>query len=108
MTGIIEKRIQSLETSQSVSERVTIIRIIVVPGLPDAEPGSADVGGKTIYRADDETGEAFLARVKAEAKLAAKTGCSGVALVWPQSSERAAAFAALLPATRLSCTTASD
>ena len=48
------------------------------------EPARADVGGRSIPRADGETAEAFLARVEAEAKLAPKPGCAGMALVWPE------------------------
>ena len=81
MTGTIEKRVEALEASQSLSEPVTWIITYVAPG-PDAEPCRADVGGRTIHRTDGETGEGFLARVAAEAKLAAKPGCGGVAMVW--------------------------
>ena len=85
MTGTIEKRVEALEASQSLSEPVTWIITFVAPGRLDAEPGRADVGGRTIHRTDGETGEVFLARVAAEAKLAAKPGCGGVALVWPRT-----------------------
>ncbi len=87
MSTAIEKRIEALEAGQSTSEPITIIRIITLPDDVDAEPGRAEVGGRTILRADNETGEAFLARAEAEAKLAARLGCVGVALVWPRVAE---------------------
>ena len=83
MTGILEKRIEALEARQN-AKPATIICVIIVPGSEDAETGSADVGGRTMRRADDETGEAFLSRVEAEAELAARPGCSRFAMVWPQ------------------------
>ena len=84
MTSTIDKRLGALEAAQSVTEPVTIIRIITLAGDKDAEPASADVGGMPLLRADDETGEAFLTRVRAAAALAAKPGCVRTALVWPK------------------------
>ncbi len=89
MSGLIDRRIQALEASLGVNEPVTIIRVIALPGQQDAEPGSADVGGKSILRASDETGEAFMTRVESEARLAAKPGCVRVALVWPRTASDA-------------------
>ena len=48
------------------------------------EPARADVGGRSIPRADGETAEAFLARVEVEAELAAKPRFAGMALLWPE------------------------
>ena len=48
------------------------------------DPFSATVGGRLLQRDYDESAEAFLARVEAEAKLAAKPGCNAVAVVWPR------------------------
>ena len=84
MNSTIDKRLAALEAAQGVKEPITIIRIITLPGDVDAEPDRAEVGGATIYRADDEAGEAFLARVRAAAALAAKPGCVRVALVLPR------------------------
>lgn len=89
MTGTIEKRLEALETRQSVIDPVVIVRFVTLGGETSDEPGRADVGGRTLLRADSETGHAFLARVEAEAKLAAKPGCVGVALVWPLDADRA-------------------
>lgn len=83
MNATIQKRVEALEAKQSAEEPIIIIRVIALPGDKEAEPAKADVGGRTILRADDETGEAFLARVRAEAELAARPGCVGMALVWP-------------------------
>ena len=84
MNSTIDKRLAALEAAQGVKEPVTIIRIITLPGDVDAEPDRAEVGGATIYRANEETGEAFLTRVRAAAALAAKPGCVRVALVLPR------------------------
>ena len=84
MTTALEKRLEALEASHDVREPITIIRIVTLPGDVDAEPDRAEVGGKQLLRADGETGEAFLERVEAEAKLAAKPGCVRVALVFPR------------------------
>ena len=90
MSTTLERRLDALESRQSVTDPVMIIRIITLPEDAGAEPARADVGGRSIPRADGETAEAFLARVEAEAKLAAKPGCAGMALVWPEmkSDER--------------------
>lgn len=90
MSAMLERRLEALEARQHAKEVVTIIRIIALPRHSieepgDDEPGSAEVGGKLIQRAANETSEAFMARVEAEAKLAAKPGCVAVALVWPIS-----------------------
>jgi hypothetical protein len=86
-TSSTQKRIEALEGRVSERARVRFIRI-VFPGTPpaqqDADPFSADVGGISIQRANDEAAEAFLARVEAEARLAAKPGCKAVAVVWPR------------------------
>ena len=84
MNSTIDKRLAALEAAQGVKEPVTIIRIITLPGHLDAEPGHATVGGLTIHRMDDETADTFMARVEAEAALAAKPGCVRVALVLPR------------------------
>ena len=90
MSTTLERRLDALESRQSVTDPVTIIRIITLAEDARAEPARADVGGRSIPRADGETAEAFLARVEAEAKLEAKPGCAGMALVWPEikSDER--------------------
>ena len=85
-TSSAEKRIEALEDRHAERDLVTIIRIMPLCAKgaeSDIEPVSADVGGRLIQRADDESAEAFLARVEAEAKLAAKPGCTVVALVSP-------------------------
>ena len=87
MTGTLEKRIEALEAHQN-KKPATIICVIIEPGSDDAELGSADVGGRTMRRADDETSEAFLLRVEAEAELAARPGCTGYAVVWPEMEPR--------------------
>ena len=84
MSTTLERRLDALESRQSGTDPVTIIRIITLAEDTRAEPARADVGGRSIPRADGETAEAFLARVEAEAKLAAKPGCAGMALVWPE------------------------
>ena len=84
MTYALEKRLEALEARQGASDPVLIIRIVTLGGDKEAEPATADVGGRQLVRADDETGEAFLQRVEAEAKLAVKAGCVSVALVWPR------------------------
>ena len=84
MNSTIDKRLAALEAAQGVKEPITIIRIIALPGHLDAEPDHATVGGMTIHRMDDETADTFMARVEAEAALAAKLGCVRVALVLPR------------------------
>ena len=84
MTGTIERRLEALEARRSGIDPVLIIRIVTLGGDTPDEPARAEIGGRPLLRADDETGEAFLTRVEAEAKLAAKPGCVGVALVWPR------------------------
>ena len=82
-----EKRIEALEDRQGEQDLVTIIHIVPLCALgaeSDSEPLSADVFGRLMQREDDEAAEAFLARVEAEARLAAKPGCNAVALVWPR------------------------
>ena len=86
MSAAIDRRLEKLEARHSEPEPWTIIRIMFMGGPAeeqDNEPFTADVGGRSIQRADDESAEAFLARVEAEAKLAAKPGFTAVALVWP-------------------------
>ena len=81
-----ERRVQALEDRHGERDLVTIIRIMPLCAKgaePDSEPVSADVGGRLIQREDDESAEVFLARVRVEARLAAKPGCTVVALVWP-------------------------
>ena len=85
-TSSAEKRIEALEGRHGERDLVTIIRIMPLCAKgaePDSEPVSADVGGRLIQREDDESAEVFLARVRVEARLAAKPGCTVVALVWP-------------------------
>lgn len=82
MSTALEKRLEALEARQG--DPVLIIRIITLPGDRESEPDRAEVGGRPLLRADGETGEEFLARVEAQAKLAAKPGFVGVALVWPR------------------------
>ena len=84
MTGTVEKRIAALESRQGPREPITIIRIIAMPGHLDSEPDHATVGGRKIERMDDESADTFMARVEAEAALAAKPGCVRMALVWPR------------------------
>jgi len=81
MNASIDRRLEALEARHSEKEPWTIIRIIYLGAEQDNEPFSADVGGRSIRRADDESAEAFLARVRVEARLAAKPGCTAVALV---------------------------
>ena len=53
----------------------TILRIIFMGGSAeeqDNEPISADVGRRSIQRADDESAKAFLTGVRVQARLAAK------------------------------------
>ena len=85
-TSSAEKRIAVLEDRHGARDLATVILIVPLGAKgaePDSEPVSADVGGRLIQREDDESAEAFLARVEAEARLAAKPGCTVVALVWP-------------------------
>lgn len=84
MTSPIDRRLLTLEARQGPREPITIIRIIAMPGHLDAEPDHATVGGVTIHRMDDENADTFMARVEAEAALAAKPGCVQVALVFPR------------------------
>ena len=84
MSAALDRRLEALEARQSEKEPWTIIRIIYLGAEQDNEPFTADVGGRSIQRADDESAEAFLARVRVEARLAAKPGCVAVALVWPR------------------------
>jgi len=84
MSAALDRRLEALEARQSEKEPWTIIRIIYLGAEQDNEPFTADVGGRSIQRADDEDAEAFLARVRVEARLAAKPGCTAVALVWPR------------------------
>jgi BMFP domain-containing protein YqiC len=89
MTNALERRLEALETRLIEREPVTIIRIVVMGDDKDAEPAAADVrGGQSVAREEGETAEAFLARVRSEASLAAKPGCVGVALVWPDMASR--------------------
>lgn len=84
MSNALEKRLEALENRQSISDPIVIIRFVVLGGDPEAEPVRATVGGRSLLRTEGESGDAFLDRVKAEAKQAAKPGCVGVALVFPQ------------------------
>lgn len=84
MTSTIDRRLLALESRQGPRELVTIIRIIAMPGHLDAEPDHATVGGMTIHRMDGETADTFMARVEAEAAMAAKPGCVRMALVFPR------------------------
>jgi hypothetical protein len=84
MTSAIGRRLRQLEARQGPREPITIIRLVKVPGHLDAEPDYATVRGVTIQRKGDETADAFMARVEAEAKLAAKPGCVATALVFPR------------------------
>ena len=85
-TSSAEKRIAVLEDRHGARDLATVILIVPLCAKgaePDSEPASADVGGRLIQREDDESAEVFLARVRVEARLAAKPGCTVVALVWP-------------------------
>ena len=87
MSAALDRRLEALEARQSEKEPWTIIRIMFMGGPAeeqDNEPFTATMGGRSIQRADDESAEAFLARVRVEARLAAKPGCTAVALVWPR------------------------
>ena len=84
MSASIDRRLEQLEARHSERDPWTIIRIIYLGAEQDNEPFSADVGGRSIQRADDESAEAFMERVRVEARLAAKPGCTAVALVWPR------------------------
>ena len=87
MSATINKRLEALEAHHGERDLVTIICISFLSALPeeqDTEPFSATVGGRLLQREDDESAKAFLARVEAEAKLAAKPGCNAVAVVWPR------------------------
>ena len=85
MIANIERRVEALEAHESVKEPITIIRIVTLGGGTPDEPVRAEIGGRPLLRAGGETGEAFLARVEAEAKLSSKPGCLAVALVWPRT-----------------------
>ena len=92
MSASIDRRLEALEARHSEKEPWTIIRIMFMGGPADEqdnEPFSADVGGRSIQRADDESAEAFLARVRVEARLAAEPGCTARALVWPRPKSSA-------------------
>jgi len=84
MSAALDRRLEALEARQSEKEPWTIIRIVYLGAEQDNDPFSADVGGRSIQRADDESAEAFLARVRVEARLAAKPGRNAVTLVWPR------------------------
>ena len=83
-TSSTHRRLEALEARHNERDPWTIIRIMYLGDEQDNDPFSAAVGGRSIQRADDEDAEAFLARVRAEARLAAKPGFAAVALVWPR------------------------
>lgn len=84
MGTTLEKRIEALEVA-APQERdpICIVRLIALPGQIDAEAVRAEVGGVVMLRADGESEDAFLDRVKAQAVQQAKPGCVAVALVFP-------------------------
>ena len=86
-TSSTQKRIEALEHRHSERDLVGFVCLVFPEtshAQQDADPFSADVGGRSIQRADDEAAEEFLARVEAEARLAAKPGCNAVAVIWPR------------------------
>jgi hypothetical protein len=68
MSGI-ERRLVKLEAASVLTVRTLVVFIILVPS-ERASPATATVGGRVWHREPDELeGEAFVARVGAEARL---------------------------------------